>query len=123
VEIRRARFIAPPLSSREYDAASAFTSSGRRPRGDCCQPDYSVSFPGKPDLHCPCRYPERFFRRAPIFSPGVSGGHSRLSLGGPFHRPRGCRDFLTGRGSYGLRLPALISDPTGAGVAIGALPL
>jgi hypothetical protein len=51
VEIGLARFITPPLSSREYDAASAFTSSGRRTREGCCQPDYLVSFPGKPDLH------------------------------------------------------------------------
>jgi hypothetical protein len=89
------------------------TSSGRRPGGGCCQPDYLVSFPGKPDPHCPCRYPERFFRRALIFSPGVSGGHSRLSRGGPFHRPGVAGAFLTGRGSYGSRLPALISGPSG----------
>jgi hypothetical protein len=79
--------IAPPLSSREIEATSRFHLSGRRPGGGCCQPDYSVSFPGKPDLHCPCRYPERFFRRAPIFSPDVSGGHSRLRPAGRFTVP------------------------------------
>ena len=44
---------------------------------------------------------------------GRFGRSFPIEPGGPFHRPRGCRDFLTGRGSYGSRLPALISDPTG----------
>jgi len=51
-----------------------------------------LALPGKPDRHCPCRYPERFFRRALIFfSSSGPSGHSRLGSVGHFTVPRVAR--------------------------------
>src|ERR1700738_4446078 len=69
-------------------------------------------FPASRTCIVPAGIPSVFFGTLQSSHRAFRAVIPRLSLGGPFYRPRR-RGFLPGRGSYGSRLPALISDPTG----------